>query len=75
MNKIDFVFILMSSLSMDVFEKFGMKFNLRYFMKDFRYFVGKMKYIYESVRNFERQKNLIVFLLLEWWMLYVEKGE
>lgn len=54
MNKIDVVFILMSSLSMDVFEKFGMKFNLRYFLKDFRYFVGKMNYMYESVRNFER---------------------
>ena len=74
-NKTDLVPTLMSSLSMDVLEKLGMKLNPRHPLKDFRYLAGKMNYTYESVRNFERQKNPTVFLLSEWWMSNAEKGE
>lgn len=74
-NKTDVVPTLMSSLSMDVLEKLGMKLNPRHPLKDFRYLAGKMNYTYESVRNFERQKNPTVFLLSEWWMSNAEKGE
>ena len=74
-NKANVVPTLMSSLSMDVLEKLGMKLNPRHPLKDFRYLAGKMNYTYESVRNFERQKNPTVFLLSEWWMSSAEKGE
>lgn len=60
---------------MDILEKLGMKLNPRHPMKDFRYLAGKMNYNYESVRNFERQKNPTVFLLGEWWMSCERNGE
>ena len=74
-NKTNVVPTLMSGLSMDVLEKLGMKLNPRHPLKDFRYLAGKMNYTYESVRNFERQKNPTAFLLSEWWMSNAEKGE
>lgn len=66
---------LMSSVSMEILEKLGMKLNPRHPLKDFRYLAGKMKYNYESVRNFERQKNPTIFLLSEWWTSSAQNGE
>lgn len=74
-EKMKRVSTLMSCLSMDILEQLGMKLNPRHPMKDFRFLAGKMNYNYESVRNFERQKNPTVSLLYEWWMSSERNGE
>lgn len=76
-NKTDFVRVptLMTSLSMDILEKLGMKLNPRCPLKDFRYLAGKMNYTYEKVRNLEYQKNPTVALLGEWMMSSADQGE
>ena len=66
---------LVSSLSMDVLERLGMKLNPRHLMKDFRYLAGKMNYNYEMVRNIERQRNPTIFLLNDWFMTHARNGE
>ena len=66
---------LMTSLSMDILEKLGMKLNPRHPLKDFRYLAGKMSYTYERVRNLEYQKNPTVALLGEWMMSSADRGE
>lgn len=74
-EKMKRVSTLVNCLSMDILEQLGMKLNPRHPMKDFRYLAGKMNYNYESVRNFERQKNPTVSLLYEWWMSSERNGE
>ncbi|CAH3028984.1 unnamed protein product [Porites evermanni] len=66
---------LVSSLTMDVLEKLGMKLNPRHPMKDFRYLAGKMNYNYEMVRNFALQRNPTVALLHDWFMSHTKNGE
>ena len=76
-NKTDCVRVptLMTSLSMEILEKLGMKLNPRHPLKDFRYLAGKMNYTYERVRNLEYQKNPTVALLGEWMMTSADRGE
>ena len=74
-DKISRVPTLLNGLSMDVLEKLGMKLNPRHPLKDFRYLAGKMKYNYEMVRNFERQKNPTISLLEDWFMSHTRNGE
>ena len=74
-DKIARVPTLVSTLSMDVLERLGMKLNPRHPMKDFRYLAGLMNYTYEMVRNFERQRNPTVSLLSEWNMSHAANGE
>lgn len=76
-NKADLVRVptLMTSLSMDILEKLGMKLNPRHPLKDFRYLAGKMGYTYERVKNLEYQKNPTVALLGEWMMSGADAGE
>lgn len=60
---------------MDVLETLGMKLNPRLPRKDFRTLAGKMKYTYERIRNFEREKNPTLSVLSDWWTEAGKRGE
>ena len=66
---------LASRLDMDVLETLGMKLNPRLPRKDFRTLAGKMKYTYERIRNFEREKNPTLSVLSDWWTEAGKRGE
>ena len=58
---------LVSSLDGEVLERLSMKLNPRMLLKDYQSLAGRLKYTYEYIRNFDRERNPTLALLQHWW--------
>lgn len=58
---------LVSSLDGEVLERLSMKLNPRMLMKDYQSLAGRLKYTYEYIRNFARERDPTLTLLQHWW--------
>ncbi len=58
---------LVSSLDGEVLERLSMKLNPRMLMKDYQSLAGRLKYTYEYIRNFARERDPTLALLQHWW--------
>jgi hypothetical protein len=58
---------LVSSLDGEVLEGLSMKLNPRMLMKDYKYLAARLKYTYECIQNFARERNPTLALLQHWW--------
>ena len=58
---------LVSSLDGEVLERLSMKLNPRMLLKDYQSLAGRLKYTYEYIRNFDRERDPTLALLQHWW--------
>ena len=58
---------LVSSLDGEVLERLSMKLNPRMLLKDYQSLAGRLKYTYEFIRNFARERDPTLALLQHWW--------
>lgn len=58
---------LVSSLDGEILERLSMKLNPRMLLKDYQSLAGKLRYTYEYIRNFARERDPTLALLQHWW--------